>query len=113
MSKKNTRMSQYRGQDLNELHEIATKLYEEGNSLKEIGMAVDRTSRCMRRWRTKLKWKRNSKIGDYVHMEGYIRKRKLAKKYHKEGYWPKKIASQLEISLSSVYRWRKIDGWDE
>ena len=43
-----------------------------------------------------------------------MKKRKYAKdKYEHNGWWVKKIASRLDIHITTAYRWRKKDRWKE
>ena len=106
-------ITQYKGQNLKELHKKAEKLFMEGNNEEEIGKKVDRNSRTIRRWRELFGWIKEIKTDDYVYRKGYVGKRELGKQYYKEGDSPKRIANRLEISLGSVYNYRRQDNWEE
>ena len=92
-------------------HETAKEMFDSDRSYKEIGEAVGRTSRTIILWKNKFGWERNTK---QRYKEGYVKKRKYAKdKYEHDGWWVKKIASRLDIHITTAYRWRKKDQWKE
>lgn len=105
-------MKKYRNQNIDVLKEKAEKLYKLDWTFVEIGIVLGRHERTIKRWYDKGKWGGKKRRDDYIAGKGFIERRKKAKElYEKKNYWPKKIANECEVSLSSIYSWRKLDQW--
>ena len=104
-------MKKYRSQNIDKLKEKAERLYKLDWSFVEIGIVLGRHERTIKRWYDAGSWGGKKRRDDYVAGKGFIERRKKAKVMYLEGDWPKKIASRLDVSLSSIYAWRKLDQW--
>ena len=107
-------MRKYRNQNIDKLEDKAKRLYKLDWCFKDIGIAVGRHERTIKRWYDRSNWEGKKRREGYVAGKGFVEKRKEAKiLYEQKNYWPKKIANECDVSLSAIYSWRKLDHWKE